>query len=766
MKRILALLLCLTCLLGVLASCDDEPVTPIPTPNGDAASTPQGEEEDLTIKSLHLAQYTIVYPKDASDAVKNVAKSLATQINLFLTNGNTIAVIPDDQTAKTGYEILIGKTNRDASAAYYAEGAKAEYVIRNVDQNLVLAGFSDALIEKAAQYFASTYLSNVTDSRIAVVADYTYAPTKTLELSPTTASRTKIVYNASEPYLEELSEEMVAKVKAVIGTSLQRAEAGATYDGSKMEIMLGSYDFEEIKDVKDALWLDGYAIAVRGNKIVITASEAEDYAEAIETFAALLSSHLLTGTRKVLFEDNEIKRTLSADVLNNVPGASMAPTGVYPAGEGAYTAIFMEAGEELFTEYVANLKAAGFAQYSATNFDGEQRSTKNSFATYLSDVNSVDIEYHTAFSRMYITVTPRGTGLTLPRTSAPEYTPVDATQYPTIVTQLGTYEYHPTEHAMCYVIRLADGTFIVYDSAYGSLNGEPVAKEIYEVLKKQAPDPENIVISAWIISHPHTDHTGGFEQFAGRYATGRGITLKQMVYNFADDSVASTTERANQNAVRAGAKRFGAKVETVRPHTGNVLYYANVKFNVLYTQENILALNEGMESRYDGNASSMVLQMVTSDGCKVVFGGDHSAADMWYQNVTPFCESALAKWYGTFLESDVVTMFHHGLGGGADELIYPAIKPKIVMWPGTWFRINGQSNGQPYPTGNGGTYKLYEVTYNTYFSDLTPDVYHETPNANGVHGWFVSDDGIQILTFRDGAVTIQTYETRADYYNS
>ena len=161
----------------------------------------------------------------------------------------------------------------------------------------------------------------------------------------------------------------------------------------------------------------------------------------------------------------------------------------------------------------------------------------------------------------------------------------------------------------------------------------------------------------------------------------------------------------------------------------------------------------------------MVTQMGTDDGCKIVIGGDHSAADMWYQGTTPFCESALAKWYGSFLESDVVTMFHHGLGGGADELIYPAIKPKIVLWPGTWVRINGDGRGGSYTMG-GKPYTLDEVTYNTYFSDLTPDVYHETPNANGVHGWFVSDDGIQILTLAGGKVTIRTYDTRADYYNS
>jgi hypothetical protein len=206
-------------------------------------------------------------------------------------------------------------------------------------------------------------------------------------------------------------------------------------------------------------------------------------------------------------------------------------------------------------------------------------------------------------------------------------------------------------------------------------------------------------------------------------------------------------------------KKFGAKVEIVKPRAGNVLYYADVKFNVLYTHEDYLGAQDHFD---DGNTMTMVTQLVTADGCKVLFGGDQSVKDVIYDGYS-FCEGALHRWYGDFLQSYVVTMFHHGLGGGADDYIYPTVKPKIVLWPGTWFRINGQSNGQPY-MNNGLPYKLFEYGYNQYFSrGLTPDVWHDTPNANGVHGWFVADDGIQILTFMDGRAIVTTYDTRDLY---
>jgi hypothetical protein len=158
----------------------------------------------------------------------------------------------------------------------------------------------------------------------------------------------------------------------------------------------------------------------------------------------------------------------------------------------------------------------------------------------------------------------------------------------------------------------------------------------------------------------------------------------------------------------------------------------------------------------------MVTQMVTADGYKVLFGADHPAKDVIYDGYS-FCEGALHRWYGTFIESYVVTVLHHGLGGGADYEIYPTVKPKIVLWPGTWLRINGQGNGQPY-MNNGRPYKLHEYGYNQYFSSgLEPDVWHQTPNANGVYAWYVADDGIQILTFEKGTVRVTTYDSRRSY---
>ena len=176
MKRFFALLLCMTFLLGVLVSCDDTPAEPpatppttTPAPSDPTPSNPETPSEGGQL--LRLSLYTVVYPENASAAIKAVAERVQASINAILPAGS-IALITDDQTASTPYEILIGATNREASQAFYNDPGTASFVVRNVSRTLVLAGVSDDATDQAVAYFEATYLEGATNGRIAVVTDY------------------------------------------------------------------------------------------------------------------------------------------------------------------------------------------------------------------------------------------------------------------------------------------------------------------------------------------------------------------------------------------------------------------------------------------------------------------------------------------------------------------------------------------------------------------------------------------------------------------
>ena len=484
-------------------------------------------------------------------------------------------------------------------------------------------------------------------------------------------------------------------------------------------------------------------------------------------------------------------------VLTSLPAIYAKQTKKINTGNNATVAIFANATVADFEEYCSAYKKARYTEYAKTTFHGEgampyigeelyvgdtkyfdyfdlnfdkNYKSENYFATYISDDYSIDLAFHQYDDFMYVSISPRA-GLTLPNNQAVEV----ENPLPIMVTQVGTAEFHVGDAAACYVIRLADGSFIVYDTAFGTYNGGEVAEEIYKILRKQAPDPENIVIAAFMLSHPHLDHIGGFTQFANRYASNTGIKVKQVVYNFPDLTVVPNTsgvgnsENLHVTNTNAAVKKFGTDVEIVKPRSGNVLHYPGVKFNVLYTQEDFLSLVSNADG--SGNAMTMVTQMVTNDGTKVLFGGDHTV------NQT---KGQLKYRYGTFLESYVCTLFHHGIGGGADNTTYEkvviykmAIKPKIALWPLTWAKMSA-TNSSSTKYFSDSVWNKYITAGKRWGKDGSPGTggfeegkIHSSPNTNGVYGWFVSDDGIQILTFNGtNNVSVTTYATRADYYNS
>ena len=292
------------------------------------------------------------------------------------------------------------------------------------------------------------------------------------------------------------------------------------------------------------------------------------------------------------------------------------------------------------------------------------------------------------------------------------------------------------ESSLGYIIRIADGTFVIID---GGEYIDGVEVRMYEILKKIAPDPNNIVISAWMITHAHSDHVGGFVKFANKYANDKTIRLKQFIFNFPHDSkVVNSWDVDSQDLARQGAKKFGA--EMLKVHTGNVLYYADIKINILYTQENYLSANaNGIMSNYNG--SSIVTQFVMADGTKVLVGADHPV-DGIYEGAN-WCENALVKCYGTALESKVVSTFHHGYGGGANNVIYGVIRPKIVLWSVDNARITASST------------PLTAVSHNAYFTT--------NGKANGVTYYTAGGSSVTILQFANGNPSIKYYKTFAEF---
>ena len=428
----------------------------------------------------------------------------------------------------------------------------------------------------------------------------------------------------------------------------------------------------------------------------------------------------------------------NTSVENILPALPVIPSKKYPAGDGGYTYIYENVGKTVYDHCCATISAAGYARYTTNEITGlalPDWYVYNPSMTLISDTAKIDIDLHTGMNRMYINVTPRSASV-LPQREAKSYIKPEG-NYPTMWVQYGLEDIDNKEASMGYIIRIADGSFVIIDSGEYK---DGVEVRMYNILKKLAPDPNNIVISAWMITHAHSDHVGGFVKFVNKYSSDKTIKLKQFLFNFPDDSkVTSEWEKHDQNWAKSLAKSWGA--EMLKVHTGNVLYYADIKINILYTQENYLACNaNGIMKEYNG--ASIVTQFVMADGTKVLVGADHPV-DGTYEGAN-WCENALVKYYGTALESKVVSTFHHGYGGGANNVIYSVIKPKIVLWDVDDARVSAGS--------------LTTVAHNTYFTT--------NGKANGVKYYTAGGSSVTVLQFANGNPSVKRYSTYNEFMAS
>jgi hypothetical protein len=277
---------------------------------------------------MELAQYTIVYPKKASKNVKEAALRLQASINAKL-GGEGIAVISDNEVPKSGYEILIGNTGRPAGKPFYSNGVQSEYLIRNANKTIVIGGFSDALTDLAVEYFEAEYVTKIADGKIPVVVEYTKAITQTLEMTEANAASLKVTYASG---LSGVADDVIAAVKKATGLTLAKQAAGSSYryQANVPEIIVGKPDCNELKSLGTSFWMDGYSVAINGNKIILYATSNAEYEKAIVAIGEIMDYHSLEGAKGAYFFGNHETREARWSCLTIFPTYRLPPRAYIP----------------------------------------------------------------------------------------------------------------------------------------------------------------------------------------------------------------------------------------------------------------------------------------------------------------------------------------------------------------------------------------------------------------------------------------------------
>lgn len=305
-----------------------------------------------------------------------------------------------------------------------------------------------------------------------------------------------------------------------------------------------------------------------------------------------------------------------------------------------------------YERYVSYLKNQDFQCYDVHMIKG------NYYATYL---------YKDLFAlHVYFTSSDNSTRIIIDSNMTLYKRGKDATCTKSGSTTLYQMEldYRNIDCGMCYITQCNDGSFFIIDSAHMFSTNDHM--RLYKFLRSLTPAGEEIVISGWFFSHAHQDHIAKFMDFI---ETGfNDCKIESLYYNFPALTVkgADKWHGYDKQTMREFDELVAKHPELpiVKPHTGQRFFIRNLEFEVLFTHEDIYPYDLSCF-----NDSSTILLM-TVDDCKVLFLGDTNT----------FGSNMLCKRYGTYLDSDIVQVAHHGFDGGNVE-VYDYISAKIALFP-------------------------------------------------------------------------------------
>ena len=451
-------------------------------------------------------------------------------------------------------------------------------------------------------------------------------------------------------------------VSTLTGTEPVVKEGNGEIEGSG-NIFIGYNDHPDVKQALTNVGYYQYLVTVINNNIVIASLDDSNMYTAAEYLSIQMIQDFKDGNLTISSDLYLTGSTRSNKLLANIPyfdGGTFGST--HDCDDDFYMIIIYDAQKEEYEAYTKKIEERDFSLHASNNMNG------NLFSTYLKNNIMLHTYYVDHSNEVRVIVAENAN---LPLSGPDSYTKVTSNT----LVQLNA------GGGMGYLYQLEDGSFLIID---GGQYQRSCADDIYKIMKNLAPDPNNIVISAWILTHGHMDHTGAFMCFAEFYGNNKEITIKSLIYNM--NLTKEHTAHFNSSTwsnVEKYHREYYPSVPFYKALTGQKYYIANAEVEFLYCMQdympNIIEDIDGDLSTLDGdsNIQSLVFT-VTVAGQKFTFLADTTTVN---------CNEICAR-YGNYLTSDFVQMAHHGIyhptnprSQNATKEIYSLISPDYALWP-------------------------------------------------------------------------------------
>lgn len=436
------------------------------------------------------------------------------------------------------------------------------------------------------------------------------------------------------------------------------------YDGPA--ILIGDTTYSESKQVYNKLKDNQATATLSGDKYVIVWKTEAAGVELLEKLTSTLNKeakkdnvvitskwNITVTVEDKTFDESSLKNTATLPDISEA-GGSWKTKG-RDAGHGSKIYISGTANAGIYTKYLSALEKAGYTFYTKN-----ETLHTNKFATYLTKDQIVNVMFFEPKGVIKVVVDPRSEFGLPGLASENSYTKTNtATEF----VQLGMKQAsgHP-ENGMGYLVKLTDGRFVVVDAGttYDTGGGGNSAKFVYDTMIKMQGNNKKPVIAAWIVTHIHTDHAGGFMGMANVHAN--DVVIEKLIYNQPSDaqmnSVSNMSGRKNwipQAITKFKKTATNKSMSVVKAHPGQQFFFCDLTITILGT---IDVIEDSSHKKMENGNNSSVVSMFEINGGKVLISGDAEPLEI----------KAIRDIYGGIgnknspLKADFIQVSHHGYG--------------------------------------------------------------------------------------------------------
>jgi beta-lactamase superfamily II metal-dependent hydrolase len=592
------------------------------------------------------------------DSPKGSEKELAQEIKNTLTDklGVNVPITTDwgfdaSKYPEGAFIISVGKTELKETADFLADKDYAMCAVTVTGNTVIVTATEPVYLESAVKEFwkAVVELNGVYYLDTALL-NYDSGKIVTTTIIENKKTEYKIVYEIQKDesdYPKILAQRLANGFGTDYKVTVPIVEA---FSGNNAkEIVIGICSQRPMTTaLEQSLGYNEYAIHMAENgNITICGKNYEMTQRAIDKFLEIASSFKDSGKF-------EFASVLSGKYVDE----SLPTIPVYKEGPdydlisnvlNGYTVYHVGETVEAYNAYVSKLEGAGYKKVASTEIKN------NVFATLENDDAIINCYFTGATKSVKICVDSKET------TTVHNYKPesVNAVTTPMLI-QFTT--------GCGYIIRLEDGTFVVFDSGHTT---EIIYKNLYNYLKQYNVLEGKPHIRAWIFGHPHVDHLGGFFNFSDHYAN--EVTVDQIIYNnptraHYHDTIDDPPEgdQILEDRIMKFIKycdQYYSKADIVTAHTGQIMYFGNTKAEILHTYEDDYPTHV-----VAGNQISVLVRFTFGDQTLLL------TSDM-HQNSAPY----IVAMFGDHLRSDILQIPHHGYNGGTPEC-YNAVQASVIMY--------------------------------------------------------------------------------------